>query len=270
MASTIIIYDDTQNQLPASQPWLIYAGVGEITQTIDSQGVNLVTDDAASAGYSNYIPFVNQLKNPAFTTLDRQIGFQLRFELKLNRESHQNNNRAGFSVILLSDDAIGIELGFWENRIWAQTDTPLFTHGEEADFDTTTAEVLYALTILGNTYTLTADDVFVLGGALRDYSAFDVPYNLPNYLFLGDDTTSAQAEITMGYITITPEVEWADLNGDCVTDLTDAIIALQALTGQNPPQLRTDYVVSGVDVNSNDRVGIEELIYILQKEAELR
>ncbi len=55
-----------------------------------------------------------------------------------------------------------------------------------------------------------------------------------------------------------------------MTDLVDAIIALQTLTGQNPPQLRTDYVASGVDVNGNNRVGIEELIYILQEEAELR
>ena len=55
-----------------------------------------------------------------------------------------------------------------------------------------------------------------------------------------------------------------------MTDLIDAIIALQVLTGQNPSQLRTDDVVSGVDVNGDDQVGIEELIYILQEEAELR
>jgi hypothetical protein len=66
---------------------------------------------------------------------------------------------------------------------------------------------------------------------------------------------------------ITPK---GDLSGDGVTDLTDAIIALKVLTGQNPPQLRTDYTVSGADVNGDNRVGTEELIYILQEEAELR
>ena len=55
-----------------------------------------------------------------------------------------------------------------------------------------------------------------------------------------------------------------------MTDLTDAIMALQVITGFNPVQLRTDYAVSGTDVNGDNRVGMEELIYILQDEAELR
>ncbi len=65
-------------------------------------------------------------------------------------------------------------------------------------------------------------------------------------------------------------VNKGDLNGDGVTDLTDAIIALQVITGFNPAQLRSDYAVSGTDVNGDNRVGMEELIYILQEEAELR
>ncbi|MDM8554218.1 choice-of-anchor D domain-containing protein [Desulfococcaceae bacterium HSG7] len=61
-----------------------------------------------------------------------------------------------------------------------------------------------------------------------------------------------------------------DLNGDNVVNLADAIIALQVITGYTPTQLRTDYAISGTDVNGDDKVGMEELIYILQKEAELR
>ncbi len=60
------------------------------------------------------------------------------------------------------------------------------------------------------------------------------------------------------------KVDWADLNGDNVTDLIDAIVGLQVLTGRNPSQLRTDYVNSGVDVNGDDQIGLEELIYILE------
>ncbi len=61
-----------------------------------------------------------------------------------------------------------------------------------------------------------------------------------------------------------------DLNADNVINLTDAILALQVITGSDPVQLRTDYTVSGADVNGDNRVGTEELIYILQDEAELR
>ncbi len=61
-----------------------------------------------------------------------------------------------------------------------------------------------------------------------------------------------------------------DLNGDGVTDLIDAIIALKVLTGQIPTQLRTDYVISGTDVNGDNQVGVEELIYILEEEAKLK
>ena len=61
-----------------------------------------------------------------------------------------------------------------------------------------------------------------------------------------------------------------DIDGDDVVDLTDAILALQVITGFNPTQIRTDYVVSGVDVNGDNQVGMEELIYILQNKAELR
>ncbi len=61
-----------------------------------------------------------------------------------------------------------------------------------------------------------------------------------------------------------------DLNADNVINLTDAILALQVITGSDPVQLRTDYTVSGADVNGDNRVGTEELIYILQEEAELR
>ena len=73
-------------------------------------------------------------------------------------------------------------------------------------------------------------------------------------------------------LTVTGEgvIPKGDLNSDGVTDLTDAIIALQVLTGQNALQLRADYAVSGTDVNGDNRVGTEELIYILQDEAALR
>jgi len=58
-----------------------------------------------------------------------------------------------------------------------------------------------------------------------------------------------------------------DLNGDNVVNLADAILATQVLSGYKPEQVRTDYAVSGTDVNGDNRIGMEELVYILQKTA---
>ena len=41
--------------------------------------------------------------------------------LKLLSETHSTNDRAGLSLIVLSSDLRGIELGFWTNEIWAQS-----------------------------------------------------------------------------------------------------------------------------------------------------
>src|SRR4029079_13487409 len=78
------------------------------------------------AGWSNTLPIVNTLVNPLFPTVDRSNGFMLGFDVKLVGESHDNNDRAGFDVILLSSDHQGVELGFWQGlqattgHVWAQ------------------------------------------------------------------------------------------------------------------------------------------------------
>jgi len=57
-----------------------------------------------------------------------------------------------------------------------------------------------------------------------------------------------------------------DVNGSGGTpDLTDAILALQILAGLNPSN-----VFVSADVNSNNKIGLEEVIYILQKVSGLR
>ncbi len=209
-ADLVVLYDDTQGNLPATQPWLFYAddailSGGTVSQTANASGVNLVTDNAVSAGYSNYIPLINTLKNPSFPLLDRSTGFRLSFELQITSETHVSNDRAGFSVILLANDMQGIEIGFWENEIWAQNDDPLFSHGEGVAFDTTLGETSYDLTIVGNQYFLSAGGSLLLSSSLRDYTAFGgPPYTLGNYLFLGDNTGSAGANIQLGLVTISP------------------------------------------------------------------
>ena len=166
--------------------------------------------DTTTYGRDTYAGWTsNGATTPGFPILDRMAGFQVDFTLQIENESHRNNNRSGFSLIVLSDDARGIELAFWENEIWVQSDDStggLFKHGEGIVFPTTTGLIDYRLTIIDDTYTLTADAQPILSGPVRDYSTFDGfpdPYETPNFLFLGDDTTSGQARIGLRFVSVT-------------------------------------------------------------------
>ncbi|MEA2013788.1 MAG: DUF1566 domain-containing protein [Thermodesulfobacteriota bacterium] len=62
-----------------------------------------------------------------------------------------------------------------------------------------------------------------------------------------------------------------DINGDGNVDLADALIALKMLAGMDVSDLiRADYATSGVDVNGDNKIGMEEAVYIMQKISELR
>ena len=120
-----------------------------------------------------------------------------------------DSNRAGFSIILNSEDAKGIELGFKSDRIFAQSST--FTEDEKATFSTN-ALTDYKLAVKGDGYELFANNASLLKGALRTYP-FDPatsspplpvsPYTLPSFLFLGDNTDQGSANVTLGAIDIT-------------------------------------------------------------------
>ena len=187
-----VLYDGSLG-VPAGQGWA-YAAFGA-TQTAISGGVQLdsFAVNTYQAGYS-------------LTTsrLNRTNGFTLRFTSRLVAEAHANNNRAGFSVILLADDKHGIELAFWTNTIFAQADSPLFTHAEETNFSTT-AFVDYALAFHPTNYVLTANGTPVLSGPVRDYTAFSGPinpYSSTNFLFFGDDTTSAGGTLILNKVVL--------------------------------------------------------------------
>jgi len=59
-----------------------------------------------------------------------------------------------------------------------------------------------------------------------------------------------------------------DINGDRSTDLKDALILLQVLTSANSPELSSD-VLSNSDINKDEKLGMEEVIFILRKTAGL-
>jgi hypothetical protein len=209
-AAIVTLYDG--NGLPTDEPWLAYGSDqllsgGMASQSAMAGSVQLVTDDAVSAGYSNY-NILGNLQNVNFPSLNPSTGFEVSFELRVQAELHSNNDRAGFSIILLGSDSKGIELGFWTNEIWAQSSSPLFTHQEGVLIDTTDPRD-YRLRILNNSYTLLAGSTPILGGPVRDYSAFagfPDPYERPNFLFLGDDTSSARGIVTLGTISLQSEL----------------------------------------------------------------
>lgn len=203
-AQGLVLYDETLGNLPADQSWFTYITNSPPTSSqtyLAGRGVEMISDQATSAGYFNQNPITGTLVNPAFPQLNRATGFQLNWNLQVNSESHANSNRAGFSMILLASDHRGLELAFWNNEVWAQTDSPLFTHGEGAIFSTTT-QTNYQLLIFGNSYDLKADGTSILNGSLRDYSGFGIPYTHANFLFLGDDTSSAGGDFTLGRVTL--------------------------------------------------------------------
>ncbi|MEM7033240.1 MAG: choice-of-anchor Q domain-containing protein [Chloroflexota bacterium] len=209
------LFDATQGTLPLAQGELLFAtNLGSSTEAL---GAGFVTLDTTAnivdyAGYSH--------APPLHTTpiLDHNTGYSLRFVAQLITETHISNDRAGFSVIAISSDGIrGIELGFWTDRIWAQeggdTEPPLFTHAEEALFDTTTGLIQYELVINNYEYSLLAAGNEILRGRLRDYTDFSGPidpYETPNFVFLGDDTTSAQAEVRLGAIELVTDANPAN------------------------------------------------------------
>lgn len=178
-ASAATLYDGPLGTSPAAQGWTLF-GLGSYTESVEGGGVLLTTQSSTSAGYSRVSP----------VTLDRDAGYRYSFDVALDSESHSSADRAGLSLIAIGDDLLGLEIAFWTNQVWVQNAG--FTHGEGAAFNTA-ARTHYDLTVSGSGYVLTAGGAPLLAGLLRDYSARGLVYTVPNFLFVGDDTTSAGA-----------------------------------------------------------------------------
>jgi hypothetical protein len=223
-----VLYDGALNPgTPDTQGFAYLPSLGALaTQTFSGSVTVLDTTPNISdqAGYFAILPL----------TLDRQRGYTIRFTAQVLAETHNTEHRAGFSIIVLSQDKRGIELGFWKDMIWAQeggdkanatlrsetfseprditlrSETfselkDIFTHAEDTIFDTTQGLVTYELTVLGGMYTLATADGVILSGPLRDYTAFTGtpdPYEYPNFLFLGDDTASAKAKVKLSAVSV--------------------------------------------------------------------
>lgn len=144
---------------------------------------------------------------PSSLLLDRQLGYSIFFSGQVLAEAHSGRHRAGFTLLFLSDDLLGLEIGFWEDEIWVQEGNgeALFTRAEGVAFDTTAELTAYELAVQEESYALIVDGQTILTGALREYTAFegfpDV-YETPNLLFLGDNTRRAGAETAIAYVAV--------------------------------------------------------------------
>lgn len=187
-AQAVTLYDGNLGSQPSAQDWAAVVPPFA-SETLINGGVRLDTEfsNSLQAGYALSLPNV-----------DSNAGYSLKFTVQLNTESHSgNSNRAGFSVILLDNVHQGIELGFWTTRIWAQAVG--FTSAEGISFNTTQLTE-YVLTLQAGRYTLSVNTTPILDGIMRDYAAFGAPYNLSNFLFMGDNTTSAKARVQINQV----------------------------------------------------------------------
>ena len=196
LAKAQTLYNAGLGTLPEAQGWF-FGDFGTVTEILTNNSVLLDTSATiqTQAGWSEI----------SGADLNRTNGFTLLFDVLLNSETHASTNRAGFSVIVLGDDKRGIELGFWTNTVFAQSDSPLFTQAENASFSTTGSFVNYSLTLLATNYILQANGAPILSGPVRNYTAFTGtpdPYNTPDYIFFGDDTTSAGASVNVRSVTL--------------------------------------------------------------------
>jgi len=213
-ASAVVLFDGSLGTSPSIQG-LSYAafpsGSYETVNPTNTQ-VDTSSNNAIQAGYST-----------TSVPLNRAVGFDVRVDVQIVAQStgFTNANRSGFSLIALDGQARGIEIAFTEASIFAQNSSPLFVAAETVARDNT-AMSRFDLQVRGETWTLLADNTSVLTGPVRDYSAFagfpDV-YETPNFLFIGDNTTSARGAWRVAYLSARniPEPAMAGVLLACAT-----------------------------------------------------
>ncbi|MCT7966819.1 DUF4347 domain-containing protein, partial [Laspinema sp. D1] len=241
--ASFTLYDSTNTPDTPNKQGFEYRTLPYRPIAATQNGANLNTNQIV-AGVAIVSDYAGYIARPdRIPLLDRNTGYTIDFTAQILAENHnpasakKNNDdkadRAGFSLIAISSDVKkGIEIGFWEDRIWVQEEGAaepppplnpehpldsytLFTHtlnpAESVTFPTTNTSV-YQLKVLGETYQLLANGnpVPVISGKLRDYSKAILPsflpanpYTTPNFLFFGDNTPSASANFNLSAVSVT-------------------------------------------------------------------
>src|SRR5512141_382553 len=161
-ATVSVLYDGALNTGTLDRQGFLYLTY-PLTNTQATQAftspVTMLDTTPQMSDYAGY--FANPTLYPS---LDRVDGYQVLFTVQVMSETHISLDRAGFSLLVTSSDKRGIELGFWENEVWAQEGGSInpFTHAESAPFTRTTDLIAYRLTVMGERYMLAADGLTVL------------------------------------------------------------------------------------------------------------
>lgn len=207
--ASVLMYDGSLGTAPGAQGYLTYGSyltnplvsagdnytIGAASVTLDS-----TSDSTIHSGFSDFNGLVTSVSN-----LDRSTGFSVNLTMRTISESH-TGDRAGFNLVALSSDHMGVEIAFWPDEIWAQnSDFTKAAGTEDATFDTTASLKTYTLNINGSDYTLLQNGVGLLSGSLRDYSSYNPVYGIDNLIFLGDDTTSAAGATEVSQLSAVPE-----------------------------------------------------------------
>ena len=250
-ADTVILYDGSLGTTPDQQGFSFLA-FGTSSSQQYTNGATVLDTTADSSEQAGYF-------NRETQKLDRTLGYKVHFTIQLEEEDHANPDRAGFSVIVLSDDLLGLELAFWKDEIWVQeggSGADLFTHGEGVNFDTTAGLVAYELSVIDGAYMLSANGAPILTGLLRDYTAFDdFPdvYETPGLFFMGDDTSTAAAKSIISYGALEIQSEAAPTATPQPTAITTPTATPQPTVTATPRPADTLYVwlpcLKGVDAN---------------------
>ncbi len=136
-----------------------------------------------------------------------------------------------------------------------------------------------ASTINGSTFTVKSGTIAVTGTVSYDASTRTATFTPSPLLSFNASYTvtlttgvkdAAGNPLAANYNWTFNTVLIGDINGDASVDLKDAILAMRFLSGMQTEGIRADYTVSGVDVNGDGRLGMEEVLYILQKVAGIR
>jgi len=209
------LYDASSAKLPSDVAWGWAFG---------ANGSSFLRGMTGNSTYLDTTPLMSDKAGYNLSVgsgLNSATGFVLDFSLQVTDELHNTNNRSGFSVIALDSAARGVELSFWsnENEVWTKNADSAFSHAESVTIDSVSDARSYRLTFLGTQYSLASDGAPTLIGTLRNYAAATVPlslawfvYSQPNYIFFGDNTSSASANFELSSITLAPvpePAEWA-------------------------------------------------------------
>lgn len=200
-AATVTLYDAALGTLPESQSWT-YVAIGSVARAVSNGVLNFSTDTIA--GNTTYAGW-----GRTDQTLDTSKGYDLAIRLQLTSENHANNNRAGFSLLAVgSDPKQSLELAFWQDEVWAYAfQNGAFVHGSGYAINTTEAARTYTLSVRNGNFSLLVDGAATtLSGALVDYTPatpFIDPYEVPNTIFFGDDTSSARANLAIQNVKVT-------------------------------------------------------------------